>query len=197
MPKFKTLADVAVTLSSPSATQLCLEHLRDDPHSMLGMWPASLSYHHAYIGGLRAHTIEVCNIAEALMTSNSIKHLKRDVVLTACLWHDFAKIREYVLTHKDFVADGARSLVQYGDVVWIKHPDVADGEHPHIKESADHFLRARKSFNFSEDFLRHVESCILSHHGKVEWGSPFEPQSHEAHIVHYADMLSARHGATL
>ena len=33
---------------------------------------------------------------------------------------------------------------------------------------------------------------ILSHHGKKEWGSPIEPQSQGAWILHLADMMSAR-----
>jgi len=37
-----------------------------------------------------------------------------------------------------------------------------------------------------------VLHCILSHHGRREWGSAVAPSSREAWLVHLADMKSAR-----
>jgi len=37
--------------------------------------------------------------------------------------------------------------------------------------------------------LQHI---ILSHHGKLEWGSPVEPATIEAVIVHHVDNLDAK-----
>jgi 23S rRNA maturation-related 3'-5' exoribonuclease YhaM len=39
-----------------------------------------------------------------------------------------------------------------------------------------------------------VIHCMLSHHGRREWGSPVEPVTPEAYILHVADMLSSREG---
>jgi 3'-5' exoribonuclease len=41
-----------------------------------------------------------------------------------------------------------------------------------------------------------VIHCILSHHGRKDWGSPVEPATLEALVLHQADMLSAKFGAT-
>ena len=41
------------------------------------------------------------------------------------------------------------------------------------------------------DLMEEVSHVILAHHGRLEWGSPIEPQTPEALIVHQADMLSA------
>jgi 3'-5' exoribonuclease len=42
-----------------------------------------------------------------------------------------------------------------------------------------------------------IEHAILAHHGRQEWGSPVEPVTAEAYILHYADMLSVRFGPGL
>jgi 3'-5' exoribonuclease len=36
---------------------------------------------------------------------------------------------------------------------------------------------------------------MLAHHGRKEWGSPVEPATNEAWILHAADMMSSREGA--
>jgi 3'-5' exoribonuclease len=50
-----------------------------------------------------------------------------------------------------------------------------------------------KDYILSEELKTSVGHCILAHHGRQEWGSPIEPQTVEAMIIHYADMLSAQH----
>ena len=37
---------------------------------------------------------------------------------------------------------------------------------------------------------------FFTHHGLREWGSPVEPQTLEALLLHQADLLSAQYGAT-
>lgn len=39
------------------------------------------------------------------------------------------------------------------------------------------------------EMLQHI---ILSHHGRLEWGSPVEPATIEAIIVHHVDNLDAK-----
>jgi 3'-5' exoribonuclease len=43
-----------------------------------------------------------------------------------------------------------------------------------------------------DDNLRDdIGHMILSHHGRLEWNSPVEPQTVEAQILHFADYLNA------
>jgi len=44
----------------------------------------------------------------------------------------------------------------------------------------------------SEAQLERIEHLLLSHHGRKEWGSPVEPLTAEAFILHAADMMSSR-----
>ena len=56
-------------------------------------WPASLGKHQPYFGGLAVHTAHVCSIADSIV--HEIENARRDLVFTACLWHDIAKIYDY------------------------------------------------------------------------------------------------------
>jgi 3'-5' exoribonuclease len=37
----------------------------------------------------------------------------------------------------------------------------------------------------------HLTHLVISHHGKVDWGSPIPPKTKEAYILHTVDMLDA------
>ena len=186
-----SIKGITCLIANPALRAVC-ERLDQGPHSPFGMWPASLSRHHAYPGGLLVHTLEVCEIAISLLETTATKVVNRDVVLAACLWHDYAKTKEYILTNQ---RGDERNLEAFAGMVWTKAPDVEDGSHPHIQKSADAFVRAMHRANTKNEIVEHIESCILSHHGRVEWGSPFEPRSNEAVLVHQADMISAQIGA--
>jgi 3'-5' exoribonuclease len=45
---------------------------------------------------------------------------------------------------------------------------------------------------FPEDLRRHLEHMVLSHHGRREYGSPIEPATPEAFVLHAIDSLDSR-----
>ena len=136
--------------------------------------PAARAHHHAYEGGLAAHTLEVTNYAAGI--ANVVANVDMDVLMTAALWHDFHKISEY----SDDSADAG-----YRDTIG------------HICGSAIEFRHWSHAHGVDRVTFRKVAHCILAHHGPVrEWGSPVAPQTIEAMILHQADMLSANFGAT-
>ncbi len=135
----------------------------DKPHS-----------HHAYDGGLVAHTWEV------------IEHLKHtpnvdmDVLLTAAVWHDYGKIYDYYYTQN---SDGKK--------IWRKSPhhDLVR----HVARSYQMWVSTAEG-KISTDYLDTIGHCILAHHGRFEWGSPVEPKTPEALALHNADMMSSKYG---
>lgn len=154
-------------------------------YSEFWTWPAAISYHHAYEGGLITHTLEVAEIA--LSIAAKFPQVNLDVLLTAALWHDWGKIMEYKL--EDWSNTGAserpRHLTRSDGWVWTWNANAST----HIATSAIEFSRYGRSSA--------VVHCILAHHGPVrEWGSPEAPKTLEALILHQADMLSASYGAT-
>ena len=66
--------------------------------------PASLRHHHAWAGGLAAHTVEVVDMA--CRAASGLNQPHRDMVMTACLLHDAGKAYEY--------AGGGRCLSRRG-----------------------------------------------------------------------------------
>lgn len=163
-------------------------------------WPASLGFHHAYEGGLLAHTVEVCDIAlgieqisDGTREGNPFdRESSFDILIASALWHDFCKVREYYRIGGPGRHD---SIDQECQPVEWKHTDY--GKHVyHISGSAIEFTIAARNWKVSDSVIDAVTHCILAHHGRREWGSPVEPQTLEALILHQADMLSAKFGAT-
>lgn len=88
--------------------------------------------------------------------------------------HDIGKIEEYKI-------DGPFSVTMRGDM---------EG---HIVMAVTMLEEAFRSGGdiYSEDFKMRIKSCIIQHHGKLEYGSPKVPRTEEAFIVHYADYVDA------
>jgi 3'-5' exoribonuclease len=140
------------------------------------VWPGSIDKHHAYEGGLVIHTAEVMRYA--LKAAEAFPGADLDVLRLAALWHDAAKTRDY----------------ENKNGVWVKAPyfDLIR----HVAGSFGMWCEASKSIYIEQEFRDAVGHCILAHHGLREWGSPVAPQTLEAQLLHHADMMSARYGAT-
>lgn len=147
----------------------------DNPKFVDGYGAAvgSAHAHHAYRGGLAVHTFEVTNFCLNAIGSHSLKEIKGDVLLTAAICHDYYKIYDY---------DKEGNKTEYKKLV------------RHLSGSHAWFVGMAMDYNLPDDLQLSIEHCILAHHGRQEWGSPVEPQTVEASILHYADMLSMQYG---
>ena len=137
--------------------------------------PGSTAGHHAKIGGLLQHTMEVANIA--VTAAKSVRKASCDLVVAGALLHDIGKVESYEIGPGGFAYTPCGLLV--GHVVLgalmlerriaaVGTPVCSDGQ------------------------LLELQHMILSHHGKLEYGSPVEPMTPEAEIVHWADEASAK-----
>lgn len=190
MNRIQHLFSLVNRIESLNLVHAC-EALQD--YERFRFWPASLGFHHAYEHGILVHTTEV--IETALHIAKKFPSVNLDVLIAAAAWHDLGKIWEYREV-SGYEFDGRflhrRHLegVPYG---WVRDPS-ADS---HIITSAVEFTVAARKEGVAPGIEKAVVHCILSHHGPVkEWGSPVAPESIEALILHQADMLSAKHGAT-
>lgn len=144
----------------------CIEALNDIKDT-LSVMPAAHKHHHNYNGGLIQHTAEVMTNAFAIADAYICK---RDIIIASAFFHDLLKVKEY---------DNLGNYTEYGNMIG------------HVVGSALLFKQYAEAHNVDEVTIEAVMHCILSHHGKKEWGSPVEPKTVEAVIVHEADMVSS------
>jgi 3'-5' exoribonuclease len=134
--------------------------------------PAAISMHHARIGGLAEHSLNVCRFAHA--SAAAAPWLDLDLLTAGALLHDIGKIQEYeVAGDFRFTLEGKflGHIVQGHSMVekWISQiPD------------------------FPERLALDVLHIILSHHGQLEYGSPKTPATAEALVIHFADDMDAK-----
>jgi len=171
--------------------------------------PASLGFHHAYEGGLLAHTVEACDTAKQLAgyDENPERCFNRavnfDILIASALFHDLLKMDEYCFFWDWPANTVGQRLVRVpgtdesGLQKFWGHTDTRYLQNiGHICGSAAQFQVTAVNHGVSRATIDAVTHCILAHHGRKEWGSPVEPQTLEALILSQADLLSAKFGAT-
>lgn len=136
--------------------------------------PASLGGHHAKLGGLLQHTCEVAHLA--LNSVSLTPKADRDLTLAGALLHDIGKTESYRW-------DGFFEFTVPGRV--IGHVVLGSRMLDRLVMSADTPPCTVEEL----DLLHHL---ILSHHGKLEFGSPILPLTLESEILCQADLTSAR-----
>lgn len=134
-------------------------------------WPAAHGVHHNYPGGLLQHTANV--VKNAYSIGSNYNDIDMDIVLVGAILHDIGKIYEY--DEKGDIS-GEGKLFDHINI----GTRIVFEEYYHGEDSV---------YSFSERDLYHIAHIILSHHGKLEWGSPRTPATQEAFIVHYADYI--------
>lgn len=162
--------------------------------------PAAKGVHNAWFGGLLEHIWSLCSMAEPI-----IKHyqrpeyfprLSRDKVLFGLMVHDAGKIVEYDFSTPAFQVTALGALANHmvlgpawvfeaAGKWWAREQELQTGNHkegPATKWDASRFKRERAQ-------LMHV---LAAHHGQIEWGSPVEPSTVEAVLVHHLDNLDAK-----
>ena len=132
--------------------------------------PAGMRLHHAYIGGLLQHSVDVAVLATAM--AESIGGVDKDLIVAGALLHDVGKLREISAS--------------------MGFPYTTEGRLlGHISMSAAIVQEAAAKARVTGPKLQQLLHIILSHHGEPEKGSPVACATKEAFIVHYADELDA------
>lgn len=138
--------------------------------------PAAKHYHQAYRHGLLEHSLSVAQGVSAL--SATFPGIDRDVAVTGALLHDLGKIEAY---------EQAGASIEMSDAGKLQ------GEIP-----LGYYMIRRRIEDlpgFPPDVAQAVLHIILSHHGKLEHGSPVMPCTREATLVHMIDNLGGTLGS--
>jgi 3'-5' exoribonuclease len=134
--------------------------------------PAANHIHHAFLGGLIEHVLSVC--AMAGLAASHYSYIDRDLLLTGVILHDIGKI--YELNYE-------RGFSYSNDGQLLGHIQIG------VRIVGD---KLRGLPGFPPELRSLVEHMILSHHGKLEFGSPKVPQFPEALLLHYLDDMDSK-----
>jgi 3'-5' exoribonuclease len=137
--------------------------------------PAAKHFHEAYPHGLLDHTTRVTEAVEALVPL--FPGIDRDVAVAGALLHDIGKAQAYTA---DPVAPEMTELGRLEGHIVIGYEIVR-----RVLGAID---------GFPERTARSVRHIVLSHHGKLDYGSPVVPHTREAALVHHVDDLAAQLG---
>jgi 3'-5' exoribonuclease len=134
--------------------------------------PAAMSYHHAYLGGLLEHVLSLIQLGDQVC--DHYEFLRRDLLLAGLVLHDLGKIEELSFSR------GFRYSTR-GQLLG------------HISIGLEMVQeKTRQIPDFPAELKGQIEHMILSHHGKVEFGSPKEPMFPEALLVHFLDEIDSK-----
>lgn len=167
-----------------SLTQSLIDSIQNDVYRKLviGMlsyvgdkfftFPAASKIHHGWKGGLSDHSLSMATLADELC--KHYPQLDRDLLVSAALIHDVGKTAElsgpvtteYTLEGK---LEGHISLAN----AWLSEVSEKLG----VQDCEETVL------------MHHM---ILSHHGKLEYGSPVAPMIIEAEALYLIDNMDAR-----
>lgn len=149
--------------------------------------PAASGHHHAYLRGLLEHSLEVAELAVAASRlPRWAERLDRDALIVGALLHDLGKVHEYVWEdNRDCPVPIA--VGPLGRLL----PHVVLGPMLTWCAAKAHWedLRRAGLRRMDVEHLMHVQ---VSHHATREWGSPVEPCTAEAMLIHTCDIQSAR-----
>ena len=134
--------------------------------------PAARQLHHAWLGGLLEHVVSLCSLADRVAPHYPILH--RDLLLTGVILHDIGKVRELSWeVGFDYTIEGTLlGHIQMGTAL--------------AEQTIDSLP------NFPSRLKTLVLHLILSHHGKLEVGSPKLPMIPEALVLNFLDDLDAK-----
>jgi 3'-5' exoribonuclease len=143
--------------------------------------PAAKTIHHAYKTGLLEHVVSITGILDALANHYG-KSLNRDLLFLGGFFHDIGKIWELSYERvTDYTTEG--KLIGH----LVMGVELVDRKIRELEAQP-----GRLAGIFPEEKKLLVKHLILAHHGKLEYGSPKEPQVLEALIVHMIDDLDSK-----
>src|SRR5579859_1259216 len=134
--------------------------------------PAARQLHHAWLGGLLEHVVSLLTLADRIAPNYPVLH--RDLLLTGVVLHDIGKVRElaWEIGFEYTVEGTLLGHIEMGLELVAKTIDGLPDFPPRLRTLVLHM--------------------ILSHHGKLEFGSPKLPMIPEALVLNFVDDLDAK-----
>ena len=148
-----------------------VESLYEEHYEQLIVYPAASRNHHEFVSGLAYHTLSMCQMAESIASIHT--GLNTDYLYSGIILHDLGKIIELS-----------------GPVV--PEYTLAGKMLGHISISQAMIATKARDLGLEGEEVIILQHLILSHHGKLEYGSPMLPIIKEAEVIYLIDNLDAR-----
>ena len=169
---WRELRSILAGMTEPHLRAL-VDAVLDDPEiaSRYKKAPAAKQIHHAWLGGLLEHVLSLCRLCRF-----AAEHYRVDVnlLMAGAILHDVGKV--YELSYD-------RSFGYTTEGQLLGHMVIG------LRIVAD---KLRNLADFPPHLRTLVEHMIVSHHGKLEFGSPKLPQFPEALLLHYLDDMDSK-----
>lgn len=151
--------------------QRIIRHLLHKHEEAFFTFPAASSHHHNFVSGLSYHVLTMLQIARALC--EIYPNLNKSLLYSGVILHDMGKVRE-------LSGPIATSYTLEGNLLG------------HISIASDEVAEAARELGIDGEEVLLLRHLILSHHGKLEYGSPKLPHVKEAEILNLIDNIDAR-----
>lgn len=195
--------DAVIGIKDPHFKNLCsgfLNRYQDDFQRAA----AARGNHHARPGGLVEHVAGMMRAANVLTAAYNLTFspvilrddflkndpapyaVNRDLLLAGVLFHDCGKLWENQYRVDSFEMPFSAA----GEM--IGHIPLGDELVRNLWAECEARDIAAGGDAWPGDKLLHLRHLILSHHGTKEWGSPVEPKTYEAMLLHMVDNIDAK-----
>jgi len=175
---WKEFTGVLQRIQHPDLRRLVDKFLADEKlMARFKIAPAAVNLHHAFLGGLLEHTLNLLELA--LVVIPRYPKLSLDLVLAGVFLHDIGKVAELDYQTSFGYTDSGQLLGHIVQaVLWIEQKCAA--------------VAAETGKPFPHEVKWLVQHIVLSHHGEYEFGSPKLPAIPEAFAIHHLDNLDAK-----
>jgi len=174
---FEKLQGFLQGISDPSLGQLMQIYLADETlMENLRTAPAGIKAHHAYLGGLIEHIVNLLEAASRIV--DLYPSINPDLLTAGIFLHDLGKVRELGY-ESTFVYTDEGQLIGH----LIIGIEMLNEKIQQLTQQGD---------QIDEETVLRLKHMIASHHGNYEFGSPKLPMTPEAIALHHLDNLDAK-----
>jgi len=175
---FKRTLEILRTIKDKHLLYLIKEFVEDkDLMDKFKKAPAAISMHHACLGGLLEHTLNLMEMA--VLIGPRYPGLNMDMMLAGTFLHDIGKTQEL----------GWDTCLKYTDCGQLIGHLVIGAM---MVEQRAKKVQQEMGQAFPVTTLQILQHMILAHHGDYEFGSPKLPMTAEAMALHHLDNLDAK-----
>lgn len=164
------LKEYVAAITNPTWHQIVTYLLDQQPNYFTQ--PAAKAFHHAFYAGLAFHSLSILRLTKQVCALHP--EINRDLVYTGAILHDYGKTQELT----DFPLTKYSRMGQL-----LGHISIADG--------AICTAVAKLNLDGTSEEVLLLRHLILSHHGKLEFGSPVLPLTAEAELLNRLDDMDA------